>query len=255
MEAECQRVRNLQLAGSSANLNTLRIPFFLHVYHENLEPGGIKSLLYLREAITLAQIMHLHRESSYTSLPPSEQQIRRRILWLLFVTERGVAMLHKLPVVLKPSTVFPSTDNISGDDSYILHAFGKLASLFWVFDQSGAFDILQNESSLFNGGMESANRTCLEILQKRLQDIPVERESSNDIQRADICVTRSWMRAVLWRANMSRGRFSSLTDMASPVMIARDFLSVISGVPKVAIEAHGPSMVCCFSYCILRSLS
>jgi hypothetical protein len=55
----------------------------------------------------MAQIMGLHRESTYITLPLPERQIRRRILWLLFVTEWGVVMLHKLPVVLKPSTLFP----------------------------------------------------------------------------------------------------------------------------------------------------
>lgn len=68
----------------------MRTAFFLHVYHENLAPGGLKSLLYLREAITMAQIMELHRESSYEGLSDDEQQFRRRILWLLFVTERFV---------------------------------------------------------------------------------------------------------------------------------------------------------------------
>ena len=88
MEAECQRAKLMNKDGPRVNLNSVRIAFFLHVYHENQDPGGVKSLLYLREAITIAQIMNLHRESSYGALSSSEQQIRRRILWLLFVTER-----------------------------------------------------------------------------------------------------------------------------------------------------------------------
>lgn len=88
MAEECQRTKLLDKNGQSANLNILRIAFFLHIYYENQDQGGVKSLLYLREAITIAQIMGLHRELSYISLPASEQQVRRRILWLLFVTER-----------------------------------------------------------------------------------------------------------------------------------------------------------------------
>lgn len=88
MEAECQRARTLDKTGPKLNLTSLRTAFFLHVYHENQEAGGAKSLLYMREAITMAQMMGLHRESSYLSLTQEEQQIRRRILWLLFVTER-----------------------------------------------------------------------------------------------------------------------------------------------------------------------
>jgi hypothetical protein len=90
MESECHRAKAVDGKGRAASLDTIRIAFFLHVYHENLEPGGVSSLLYLREAITLAQIMGLHRESTYATLSPSEQEMRRRIVWLLFVTERYV---------------------------------------------------------------------------------------------------------------------------------------------------------------------
>lgn len=88
MEEECQRSKLLIKDGSPVNLNGLRIAFFLHIYHENQQPGGVKSLLYLREAITLAQILGLHRERTYITLSDPDQQISRRILWLLFVTER-----------------------------------------------------------------------------------------------------------------------------------------------------------------------
>jgi len=44
--------------------------------------------LYMREALTIAQILGLHRESYYVKVDPKEQQIRRRTLWLLFVAER-----------------------------------------------------------------------------------------------------------------------------------------------------------------------
>lgn len=88
LEAECQRTRLTIDKARAHSLTTLRIAFFLHVYYENQEAGGVKSLLYLREAITLGQLMGLHRESSYMALSSLEQQMRRRVLWLLFVTER-----------------------------------------------------------------------------------------------------------------------------------------------------------------------
>jgi hypothetical protein len=69
-------------------LDDLRISFFLHVYYENLEGGGTNALLYLREAITHAQILKLEHESTYATLSEPEQQLYRRVFWLLFVTER-----------------------------------------------------------------------------------------------------------------------------------------------------------------------
>lgn len=88
MEAECQRARVSFNHKQRVSLNNVRTSFFLHVYHEDQQTGGSESFLYLREAISMAQMMYLHRESSYASLSASEQQLRRRILWLLFVTER-----------------------------------------------------------------------------------------------------------------------------------------------------------------------
>lgn len=85
---ESMRARRLYDYRSRLNLNNVRTAFFLHVYYENQQSGASESLLYLREAITLAQMMSLHREASYTGLPAEEQQLRRRVLWLLFVTER-----------------------------------------------------------------------------------------------------------------------------------------------------------------------
>ncbi|KAK1988769.1 fungal-specific transcription factor [Colletotrichum cereale] len=262
MEAECQRSRMAlqeREGGPPMNLNWLRTSFFLHVYHENQQPGGAKSLLYLREAISIAQIMGLHKESSYMALPLPEQQMKRRILWLLFVTERGVAMLHKLPVVLKSNTRFPSLDGsgVGEDEGHVLPAFKKLANLFWIFDQSGAFDILQNsddEDAMWSmaDGLQTASRACLDVVQRKLQEIPLDSDASNDVQRADIVVTRQWMQAVLWKVTMNHGRSwssgnnsnnnNNVTSLSHPIQIAKEFLQLISQLPSTAIEAHGPGI-------------
>ncbi|KAK8046241.1 hypothetical protein PG996_014305 [Apiospora saccharicola] len=219
----------------SLDLNGLRISFFLHIYHENQSPGGGKSLIYLRQALTLAQILRLDREASYAGLQESEQEMRRRVLWLLFVTERGVAMLHKLPVLLKPNVGFPVPG--SHDRTNVLPAFLKLVNLFWVFDQSGVFEILQNSDSDLSN-MTATARDCLDLLQTRLQDSAADYEPSNDIQKADIFVTRQWMRAVLWRAAAKLG--ATLT--INPVLVGREFLDFVSKLPQAALEAHGPTI-------------
>ncbi|KAK7967485.1 NADP-dependent oxidoreductase domain-containing protein [Apiospora aurea] len=219
----------------SLDLNGLRVSFFLHIYHENQSPGGGKSLIYLRQALTLAQILRLDREASYAGLQESEQEMRRRILWLLFVTERGVAMLHKLPVLLKPNIGFPVPG--SHDRTDVLPAFLKLINLFWVFDQSGVFEILQNSDSDLSN-MTATARDCLDLLQTRLQDSAGDYEPSNDIQKADIFVTRQWMRAVLWRAATKLG--ATLT--INPVLVGREFLDFVSKLPQAALEAHGPTI-------------
>lgn len=258
MAAECQRAKtSLQERSGDRgnrdgpepdrdllNLNMLRISFFQHIYHENLRPGGSKSLLFLREAITTAQIIGLHRRSTYTSLPAEEQQMRRRTLWLLFVTERGVAMLHKLPTVLVWQPSFPALDGSPGaepDEAHILPAFRKLVELFWVFDQGGAFDLIHADDY---GDAQRSGR--LEYLQCRLQGMSDEEHEINEVQRADILVTTTWMKTVLWRASIKRSRATMPHEQSSlvpqPYGIVNDFLSHISHYSKTALEAHGPTI-------------
>ncbi|KAM0556950.1 hypothetical protein ACHAPJ_005628 [Fusarium lateritium] len=222
-------------------LDALRISFFLHIYHENASPGGTKSLVYLREAITQAQILRLDRESTYASLSEADQHVSRRILWLLFVTERGVALLHKLPIVLKPNILFPWFGG-ADDRAEVLPAFLKLVHLFWVFDQSGIFEILRNvdaDSDIPN--MASVAQSCLELLQQKLLDSADNDDWGpiNEVQRADMFVTRQWMRAVLWRAAL---RFGIVIPAMNPINIAKDFLSLVAELPKAALESHGPTL-------------
>ncbi|KAH7033038.1 uncharacterized protein B0I36DRAFT_361770 [Microdochium trichocladiopsis] len=216
-----------------ADLTALRTCFFRHVFYENLQPGGPRSLMHLREALTIAQILRLDRESSYATLPEPEQQMRRRIIWLLFVTERGVAMLYELPVVLRPSTFLPAPHG------EVLTSFLKLVNLFWSFQASGIFDtgILQSDADV---PTVSAARDSLELLQASLSQMPIDTTASNDVQRADLFVTGQWMRAVLWRAASRIGMSSNaITD---PIRIARDLLSFVAQVPQAAIDAHGAAI-------------
>ncbi|KAI9896879.1 hypothetical protein N3K66_007901 [Trichothecium roseum] len=247
------------------SLDSLRTSFFLHIHHENQEAGGTRSLLHLREAITKAQILRLDREASYCVVPnlnDDEQQLRRRLLWLLFVTERGVAMLHRLPVVLKPNVAFPwlsSSGSYSNSDSgwqqderNVLPAFLRLVHLFWVFDQSGIFELLRSSDDGGGGDVDtSLARGCLELLQRKLlQDTPLPEaiggtddaaSHGNEVQRADMYVTWQWMRAVLWRAALRFGVVAG-AGMEHPVGVAGDFLRLVGQLTPAALESQGPTL-------------
>lgn len=69
------------------SLDTLLTSFFLFAGYGNLEKHT-HAWFYLNQAISLALSIGLHSESAYSNLEESEREIRRRIFWLLFVTER-----------------------------------------------------------------------------------------------------------------------------------------------------------------------
>ncbi|GAQ10260.1 hypothetical protein ALT_7581 [Aspergillus lentulus] len=244
--AESLHARDLYGYKAKPSLDNIRTSFFLHVYYENQQSGGSESLLYLREAITMAQMMRLHQEASYIGLSPEEEQLRRRILWLLFVTERGVCILHQLPVILRTNISTPGLD--VNDEPQVLPAFLKLLNLFRLFEKSKMFDVIECESvgthDLSGAGPDGR---FLKLLQDGLQDGSALLDHMSDVQKADLCVTRHWMRLILWK-NLSRNRATSAHSPTSlfsplfPVMVAKELMAIVTQLPRPAIEAHGLGM-------------
>ncbi|PYH49414.1 Zn(II)2Cys6 transcription factor [Aspergillus saccharolyticus JOP 1030-1] len=245
---ESMRARRLYDYRSRLNLHNVRTAFFLHVYYENQQSGASESLLYLREAITLAQMMSLHREASYAGLPAEEQQLRRRVLWLLFVTERGVCILHKLPVILKTNVSTPALD--TSDEPQVLPAFLKLLNLFRLFEQSRMFDLIEGDHGgrdTISDEVQGVDSRFLRLLQENLQDGSALLDHISDVQKADLCVTRHWMRMILWKFSFKQGLQGSPASQwpnspSFPVLVAKELLNIVSQLPRTAIEAHGLGM-------------
>lgn len=169
-------------------------------------------------------------------------------LWVYTNSSRGVCVLHKFPVSIKTNIALPTIDN--NDESHVLPGFLNLVNLFWIFDQSGMFNIDPDQDSetpaVFNG--VNIDVHFLEMLHKKLQDIPTEQEAVEDVQKADICVTRHWMRMILWKlysksVPLALPSSGQVMSEAFPVVVAREFLNIISKLPNSAIEAHGFGMV------------
>ncbi|GFF78609.1 probable sucrose utilization protein SUC1 [Aspergillus udagawae] len=244
--AESLHARDSRGYRSKPSLDNIRTSFFLHVYYENQQSGGSESLLYLREAITMAQMMRLHQEASYIGLSPEEQQLRRRILWLLFVTERGVCILHQLPVILRTNISTPGLD--VNDEPQVLPAFLKLLNLFRLFESSKMFDVIECESvGTHDLSAAGPDGKFLRLLQDGLQDGSALLDHTSDVQKADLCVTRHWMRLILWK-NLSRNTTisghspTSLFSPLFPVMVAKELMAIVTQLPRPAIEAHGLGM-------------
>lgn len=168
------------------------------------------------------------------------------LTWLSFSYLRGVALIHKLPPILKPDILFP-WHSASEDTTQVLPSFLKLIQLFWIFDQSGIIDLLRNaESSPFlNLYSPPFVSTCLGVLQPKLQQLVTDSDwgSGTDEQRADVFLTRQWMRAILWRAALRFGVADLAAASVDPVGIAREFLSLTARVPAAALESHGAALV------------
>ena len=142
---------------------------------------------------------------------------------------------------------------MDSDEQDVLAAYQKLISMFWHFDKSGVFELLDG----YNFDLSSATsqtaveNTAFKSVRRRLDSIKVASPALNDLQAFDIFVTQHWMRIILWRLAASHGFFSQDsygTDnpREDPISIAREVLDVVTQAEKTIIEAHGLALVSVF---------
>lgn len=84
---ETLRVRKGYDHLENPSLGSLVTSFFLFGCYFGLDLHN-KAWFHLREATTLAEILGMQKEDTYLSFPAIEASRRRRLYWLLFVTER-----------------------------------------------------------------------------------------------------------------------------------------------------------------------
>lgn len=84
---ETLRVRKGYDHLEAPTLNSLVTSFFLFGCYFGLDLHN-KAWFHLREATTLAHILEMQKEDTYTQFDAIEASRRRRLYWLLFVTER-----------------------------------------------------------------------------------------------------------------------------------------------------------------------
>lgn len=87
---ECFRERRQYDYIEKPQTSTVLSSFFLFCYYGHLEKHN-KALYFLHESISFAECINLDDESSLAQCPFHEGQWRRRIFWLLFVTERLIS--------------------------------------------------------------------------------------------------------------------------------------------------------------------
>lgn len=258
-EAECQRVHYaLQSRNDSPNLTRLRAAFFLHAYHENRERGSVKSFLSLREAISLAQLMDLHDETSYEHIPADQARLRKRIFWLLFITERyvtlgprithyfdeslrGNSVFHHLPVLLAPTLQPLLNDTIP--EACLFEPLETVAQIFTAIDRSGLCRSTSRSNQAALQGLSQLN-----AFDSTLRRVFSVLGNTDDTHKADIFVTVCWARILLWKA--AQPAMINPSDLSRClslplylVNVVEEMISSLEQLPLAAIEAHGLGIV------------
>ncbi|OCT45689.1 C6 zinc finger protein [Cladophialophora carrionii] len=221
----------------SPTLASVQTAFFLFSCYFTLEEQNV-CWFYLREAATLAHLMGLHEESSYLLNDPVDSRYRRRMYWLLLVTERAYAMERHRPLTLHPTIELPTTHDQQEEE--MISGFSYLISLFSCIDDEFM--------ALWNKVKTDCSATWLSRLQQQLKDaLPNELETTES-QIADVRVTMNWLRIMVWQLSITNGYLSSSSNDSSmtfkyPIEVARDLVRELQDLSLDAMEVHGIGLI------------
>lgn len=240
--SETLRARQYSDWVENPSMTTIQTSFFL--FSAYFCHGKDNSAwFHLREAITMLQMLRYHEEETYVTLNeenPVLATYARRMFWVLFITERAYALQRHRILTLHPTIARPSLD--SGPEQHILSGFLDLISLFDNFDEE--FLNLWNFQSSGTATSPDSLIRLQNVLQAGFQNISTCTES----QKADLLVSRQWLKTMVWQLCVTRTLLSSSTpeesmSIAYPVTIARDITRATTVLSPSAFEANGVGIV------------
>ena len=229
MLTEIEDLRRQYDYRESPSMEILATSFFMHVAYTNLGRLTTSTLL-LREAVTLAYILDLHRPSHYDEVTLNERQDHLRMFWILFITERAHATQHDIPCVMTVDPEMPELD-VENQPS-VLSPLIMLCRMFRSFCEGSSGSLTAESLTSFN---------------HELMRIPISTQNHHDLQKADLSVTQQWLRLVFWKLAidkvvMTANSTDDIRSVFFPISLAKDLLSNISTMSIDTLEAHGPGM-------------
>lgn len=253
---ESIRARNLYDYRLEPSHDNLLISFFLYIYYVNIKGGIQAAILYMKEAISIAQLLGLHDPRTYSTKTTAEVHRLRKIYYMLLVTERFMCIEDNVPVCLEPSIPLPSLE----DEEYsgLLTGFIELVKVFSIPDKKFFDNLinyskknpsnLQNFHNLFASSGAPTRKWIINV-QAELKKIEIDNASS-DTQRLNIILSKHWMRSLAWHISSQNGLLIKKAKTPEefcltsqfPIEIARDFLIGTEQLPIFAFESNGPGV-------------
>ncbi|KAN0098915.1 hypothetical protein V8E51_014578 [Hyaloscypha variabilis] len=232
---ETYRARKFRNHIDNPSLADVQASFFLFAVFFSLGRDN-SAWFYIRESMTMLQVLRLHEEATYTSMTdPQYATYCRRTFWLLFITERAYALQRHRPLTLRRTISLPTVE--AGPEATILSGFLDLVALFRNFGDPFI--------SLWNLSGDSVPSPQLLVgLQDFLTCALPNVSERTEIQQADLLVSRQWLKIIVWQLCLSNGLLSSTSTIECmsfhyPVTIAQHVILVSRLLPHEAFKANG----------------
>ena len=204
--------------------------------------GSDAAFFYLRDAITIIQLLRIDNAEHCASLTPPERSRRQRLYWQAFIHERFVAVLDYRRAILPPLYTLPEHDPTI--PIRVNDGFNQIIKLFRLLDPEFLDSWLDSQR-------ESVTGTWVEAKSRELEgDAEAnERDFANlsMMQRADLIITREWLRTLVWRLAMGKTLLSSRSSkeclsLLFPVRLSQTLRRFVSSMSREDIEVHGSSI-------------
>ncbi|KAF2094419.1 hypothetical protein NA57DRAFT_80228 [Rhizodiscina lignyota] len=201
------------------------------------------AFFYMRDAISLIQLLRIDQMNSEDPpLSPPERSRRQRLYWEGFIHERFLAILDYRSVVLPPLQDLPEDDPTI--PLSIQEGFNQIIKLFQLLDTEFLQNWLGNQSNLTPAWIERKDRELV----GDSEGVPEGYALLTPMQRADLIVTKHWLRTLVWRLAMSNTLLSSQSSkeclsLLFPVRLSNQLRSEVPRISREDIEIHGSGIV------------
>ncbi|KAK6003991.1 hypothetical protein QM012_008841 [Aureobasidium pullulans] len=236
---ECLRVRREFDYVGNATTVTVMTSFFVFAYYGNKESSE-KAWHYLQESISFIENLDMDDESSMLKLDPLEAQWRRRLYWLLFITERAYSIQRRKNCRLHPTIELPLA--FESEDPRLLHGFVNLAHLFSAIDD--------NFVSIWKGSARRkalCSEPWLAETQRSLDTVALSLSDITETARIDISVSREWLHVLAWQMGVSNGLVCDKGQTGTgrldyPIELARRTVNITERANPLVLDSHGIGM-------------
>ncbi|GAB1314822.1 hypothetical protein MFIFM68171_05032 [Madurella fahalii] len=185
---------------ASPTINSLCTSYFLFAVHHGLEMHE-KAWFHLREATTLAHMVRMNEEQAYMQYDSNDSidaSRRRRLFWVLFITERAYALQYHRPLTLQ-ATINPPNPGDHPTDLFMHHTptFLRQIDLFRGFDE-----VLV---PLWMKTKRECSDSYLATLEKQLQEVLPPYLNDTQAQLSEMQVNQQWLKHKAWELSMANG--------------------------------------------------
>lgn len=201
------------------------------------------SFFYMRDAISRIQALGIENPSRIASLPPPERAKLQRLYHEAYIHERFLSILDYRQSIMPPLSIMPDVDPTIPIG--IQEGFNQIIKLFQLLDTEFLQNWLGNRNSTVTPAWIESKQAELDL---QLDQPDGDHSVLTTMQKADLVVTKQWLKTLVWRLAMSNTLLSSSSpkeclSLLFPVRLSRQLRQQVSKTIKEDIEIHGSGIV------------